>query len=765
MLRAAIVATACALCALPAAASASGSKLFAGAGVADITPPTSSPMFAYTSRSFIFSPDPGDPSSGQLPPVVSDRGQQMVYDPDTGFYAKTFRRGQGIHTRVLSRALVLERNGQRYALVQADLGGLPYELTQEVVKRIADTGITADHLLLSATHTHSSTGAIWPADNSGYAYVGGDQFDPRIFELTAAGISAAIHQAVSHMEAARAGIAAVENRGASRNRSFEAFQRDTEIKNLPADQQRALSIDPTVTVLRVDATDGRPIAVWSNFAKHPTTMDDMVRLFSGDSAGAAARWTEQGIENDWLARGGSFDHEPAPVDVWTNGAQGDISSDGDSNGVDEYDNSDAAHADLAGRRDAKGILAAWREAGTHLSDKLPIKARRTLVAFDGTKYGADGQDAIQEPVGPDPILGQGGVVQDDGTCAPVNDMAGPGQGAKMPLLGGPGITPEIFPVSFWQVGDLGIAAYPAEITKEMGQRIRDDLLARGKSTFDRVVIAGLTNAYISYTTTPEEYDYCGYEGSFTLFGREEGYAWMAFGRQLESNLLHHTPLSTQPEPPDLAVGNAQSTPVRPVPDAGTVVTQPAHELTRYGRAVFVWKGGDEQVDPQREGHPFVTLQHKVGEGWSDVATDDSLSDTTFRSDGNWTETWQFDQCTPTGIYRLHVTGRTVKNPGEAASDYTRNSDEFTVSPVPLDVAAPAVSGQTASVTPTYPDPGRALLALPRLVRGGTAVFTLADGSTVDGQESNGTYSADTGGQAVKSVTVTDGCSNTGSWQG
>src|SRR4051812_5588261 len=384
MLRAALGLFTAALIALPAAAAAAdgGSALRAGAGVADITPPTSSPMFAYTSRSMIFGPDQD---------IVTDRGQQMVYDPDTGLYAKTFRRGMGIHTRILTRALVLERDGKRYALAQADLGGLPYDLTQEVVKRIADTGITADHLLLSATHTHSSTGAIWPADNSGYAYVGGDQFDPRIFELTAAGVAAAIHQAADHMQPALAGIAAVQNRGASRNRSFEAFQRDAEVKDLPADQQRLQSIDPTVTVIRVDsAKDGHPIAVWSNFAKHPTTMDDNVRLFSGDSAGAAARWTEHGIEQDWLAGGGS-PSVAKPIDVWTNGAQGDISSDGDQSAVngqaEQYDESDASHADLAGRRDARGILSAWRDAGANLSDKLPIKARRTLVAFDGTSYG------------------------------------------------------------------------------------------------------------------------------------------------------------------------------------------------------------------------------------------------------------------------------------------------------------------------------------------------------------------------------------------
>src|SRR3954451_11950850 len=692
MHRAALALLTAALLAVPVtAASASDAKLRAGAGVADITPPTSSPMFAYTSRSMVFGPEQD---------IVTDRGEQMVYDPDTGMYAKTFRRGMGIHTRILTRALVLERDHKRYALVQADLGGLPYDLTQEVVKRIADTGITADRLMISATHTHSSTGAIWPnTNNGGYAFVGGDAFDQRIFDLTAQGIADAIHQAVGRLEPAKAGWDAVENRGASRNRAFEGFALNKDVPKDPV-AARLASIDPTVIVLRVDAADGRPIAAWSNFAKHPTTMDDTVRLFSGDSAGAAARWTEQGMRSDWLARGGSADG-PAPVDVWTNGAQGDISTDGDNsaiNGqVEQYDESDAAHADLGGRRDAKGILEAWRRAGEHLSDDLPIKARRTLVQFDGTSYGKDGD--LQEPVGPFPVLGVG-VVQEN-QCNPAAGVNAPGQDPEMPLVGGPGIAPDTFPVSLWKIGSLGVVAYPAEITKQMGQRIRDDLLARSDGAFDRIALAGLTNGYISYTTTPEEYDTCDYEASFTLFGREEGYAWMHFGRELESNLLHGTPLKSAAEPTEQGFADAHSTPIRPTADAGTISQQPAATITNSGRAVMVWKGGDQQVDAPR-GTPFVTLQHKVGDGWSNVATDDSLADTTLRHDGNWTETWQFDECSPPGIYRLHVTGQAVKNAGEPASGYTADSNSFTVSRLALQVPAPTVADGVASVLPVYP---------------------------------------------------------------
>src|SRR4051812_27369627 len=348
-----------AVLALSAPAGASAQPVLAGAASADITPPITSPMFAYTARSFVFGPDAD---------LVTGRGNQLVFDPDTGYYAKTFRASDGIHTRVLSRALVFQRGGDRYALVQADLGGLPYALTQEVQQRIADTGITPDHLLLSATHTHSSTGAIWPADNNGYAFVGGDAFDPRIFELTAAGISKAIHDAVSRLEPARVGVGAVEHRGASRNRAFEAFQLNKDIPSDP-DEQRLASTDPTFTVLRVDGRDGRPIGAWSNFAVHPTSFGDGNHLFSGDGAGVATRLAEQGMARAWTRAGGENDF--APVDVWSNGAQGDISPDGDVSTVNseqvEWVNTDAAKADLAGERDAAGILAAWRSAGENMT--------------------------------------------------------------------------------------------------------------------------------------------------------------------------------------------------------------------------------------------------------------------------------------------------------------------------------------------------------------------------------------------------------------
>src|SRR3954449_11484412 len=563
--RAALAAAALSLLsAAPAAA-----QLRAGAASADITAPIGTPMFAYTARSKL-----ANPEHLATPP-------ELFADPDPNLYAKSFVASKGIHTRILSRALVLQQGKTKLALVQADLGGLPYALTQSVLDRIRSTGIDGDHLLLSATHTHSSTGPIWPADNTGYAALGGDFFDPRVFELTAQGIATAILRADRALVPARAGTATVQVRDASRNRETDPFKRNADLALSPD------PINPDLTVLRVDDRRGRPLGLWSNFAVHPTSFGDGNLDFSGDNAGVAARLAEAQI---------------GAVDVWTNAAEGDASPNGDpariGGGPADYVATDSAKAHLAGERVAAGIVRAWRAAGGRMTGDAGLGARRGFLSFDGTQ--ADGA-----PVGPVPVLGMG--VESEGTCAPVDDMAGPGQGNKMPLAGGP-LLPTTFPVSVVRVGRLGIAAFPTEITKQMGTRILRSVSA--KAGADRVVLAGLTNAYASYTATPEEYDACTYEGAFTLFGRQQGARYRDFATALAAGT---TPPGAGSEPPPAGVGTDNPPSPRTTPDAGTVAAQPAAALRRFDRAVFRWHGGDPSVDAPR-GAAFVTLERRAAGG-------------------------------------------------------------------------------------------------------------------------------------------------------
>jgi len=704
-----------------------GSRLKAAAASTDITPPVGTPMFAYTARSGLANP------SNLL---------QIIGDPDESLQAKTFVPSKGIHARVRSHALVLERDGKRYALVSVDLGGIPFALVQEVVKRIAGTGIDTDRLIVSATHTHSSTGPIWPIDSAGYQLLGGDVFDPRAFDLTAEGIAEGIRDAAARLEPARMGVAATELRGASRNRNFDPFRLNPDV---PADEPgaRTASIDPTVTAVRVDRTDGAPIGVWSNFAIHPTNFGDDNLNFSGDNVSTAVRDAEAAIGA--AAPAGAR----PPVAVFANSAEGDISPDGGSESPDgealEWTPTAAASANLAGRRVGVGIVRAWREAGQAMGDGLPIDARRTYLPLTGSV----------------PTLGQGGIVAPDGTCSPVEL---PGQGRKLPAAAGP-LVPGGGSVSMWRIGPLGITALPLEVTKQMGVRIADALRAETGGALSRVAIAGLSNGYLSYTATPEEYDACHYEGSFTLFGPGQGAAFLNGTRPLVGPLLSGQPAPAGGlEPPPLAFAGGPGPTLRATPDAGDAIAQPAATVTRHGRVSFKWKGGDPSVDAAR-GRTFVTLQRRVGGQWRTVGTDDGVNDTTVfdDADDSWTETWQFGTCDPFGRHRFVVTGRAVATAGAGAEDYSVTSDEFELQPIPaLEIIDKPVTGTTARVRARYPDPGQALLALSRRVRSGSARLTLAGGQEVTAQlaaDRLGFEATVPNGATIGSVDVEDGCGN------
>lgn len=708
-------------------AAPAGAQLQAGAANADITPPIGTPMFAYTARSNL---------AGGRPEEVA---LQIVADPDSGLYAKTFAPSRGIHTRVRSRALVLESGGTRLALVQVDIGGIPLALVQRVGDLIAETGIPLENVVVAATHSHSSTGPIWPTESTGYAALGGDAYDARIFEFTARGIARSIVVANSYKVPAKLGIAKVEIRDASRNRSFEPFQQNADV---PKDEKaaRLASIDPNAMVIRVDETDGRPIGTWSNFALHQTSFDDDNLLFSGDNAAFAERIVEAAIRADARARRKPARRPETVVNVFTNAAEGDISPSGDTDKEPmdvpetapgeqppkpeslQYSSNSFTSAHMAGLKVARGVLKGWRRAGRSMTADVPLGARLGFVTFDG-------EEAEGEPVGPNAVLGAGGIAADDGACAPFDNAAGPGQGRKQALLGGPGdsLVPATQAVSVLRVGSLGIAAFPAELNRQMGGRIIDAVKGVSRGAFQSVAIAGLANGYVSYAATPEEYDACHYEGSFTLFGRRQGPLFRDVAVDLAEALIADRAYEGDPQPQYAAPAGGEFPEPSPTPNAGTPVKQPAKSVVRYGRMQFSWNGGHPSIDAPRAGR-LVTTQRFGPRRWNRFTSDDGFYDILEREPESdlWTTTFQTTDCMPLGRYRFLVRGRADK--GDGAKDYRIESDPFEIRPITGIKPTLTITGRRARVTAIYPDPGEdVLLALPRRVQSGSAVLGVKRG--------------------------------------
>jgi neutral ceramidase len=201
---------------------------------------------------------------------------------------------------LLARILVLEAGPQRLAIVALDLGRSFGEPSLDRLRESAHktSGITC--LLVSASHTHSA-----PIIKDEYTTA------PPAWEQRALDrISSAIAEAAGHLEDAKIG-AATGSVYIGHNRlplrpdgTFGWFERNTTM--LPT-----APVDPTVTVLRVDRSDGSPLAVLVNYACHPVVLGPDNRQYSADFPAAMNRTVEETLG----AKVTSFFLQGAPGDI------------------------------------------------------------------------------------------------------------------------------------------------------------------------------------------------------------------------------------------------------------------------------------------------------------------------------------------------------------------------------------------------------------------------------------------------------------------
>ncbi len=195
----------------------------------------------------------------------------------------------GTHDELEARAVWLEDDGTRVALVSLDLVGVDTSLTRGAAARLADV-LPAESLVLCATHTHAGPVVIRDRIGSRADQPGADRVAPEI--------EACVERAVR--EARRAAREAVVGFAAG------------EVSALGANRRREDGpMDPSVGVLSLREPDGHPIAALVRYSCHPTVLDASNRLYSAEYPGAARREIRQ--------RAG------VPV-LFLNGSAGDVST-------------------------------------------------------------------------------------------------------------------------------------------------------------------------------------------------------------------------------------------------------------------------------------------------------------------------------------------------------------------------------------------------------------------------------------------------------
>jgi neutral ceramidase len=719
----------------PTAAAPSGCTtgvFCAGAATGDITPPVTSPQWAYTARNCAeamaaetsgYTVDPENHLEegaayllGGGPSCIGNK-----VGPDTELYAKTWPPSEGTYGRLQANAYVLDDGkGQRVAIVQADLGGIPGEVHTYVADHLASLGITRDHLLISATHTHGSVGAMW--QNGGYAALGGDEYDPRVFYAVANGIVTAITDAVHRLTPAKIGVEVGQITNANHNRRGSAWNLNPEAKNGSGDTQNAYRF----VAMRIDTVDGVPLGLITNFSNHGVIVETFNYYLNGDQASETTRSVSAAIRAAAVADGVTFPADWQVVDAMTNGAQGDITPEADNAGWNYdaygYDGSldrsppfgQFAKMENGGDRQTPEALRLWRELGSKLTTDVTLDARMDFVCWCGQGVENDPYDPYDDPkydptascgapttTADDPsyrstsreaVLGTG-----DGTCFPTTVYPAHHREEQL-IVGTAPVSPHVARVQVIRINDIGLAAVPGEPTIQMGRRIERSVMKAANATvkaadpaapnlFSNVFTVGLANDYMSYMATTQEYEAYQYEGSFSLFGQQTGNALkrrlehlgelLASGAPVEPCTIERNCIEPPPTT-ELAVAPTATT-----ADvlAGTTESQPS-DVQRFTGTSFSWIGGGPSAE-WAQNHPMVALQRQSGTSWDTVATDlDSTVPVHYDKCGaenHWTAyTDPIVDATP-GTYRFHVTGHSAIAAGQV-TPYTLDSATFTVSP-------------------------------------------------------------------------------------
>ena len=207
---------------------------------------------------------------------------------------------EGVHDHIFVRALVLDNGHNAAVLVAADL--VEFGDTMSVRERIAkETGIPADHIVLTASHDHNAprAGAVTPGAT---AQVGGPAtaaYTEKAYGL----ILDAVRQARAAMQPARVGIGT--GRADVNTNRDEYGPKGWRLGTNPEGPS-----EKTVWVVKFETPAGEPIALLMNYAVHAVVLGANNKLVTGDISGAAERYVEQHYKDKVVA-------------LWTIGAAGD----------------------------------------------------------------------------------------------------------------------------------------------------------------------------------------------------------------------------------------------------------------------------------------------------------------------------------------------------------------------------------------------------------------------------------------------------------
>lgn len=394
------------------------------------------------------------------------------------------RTAKHIHDELHARCLVLEDGLTRLAIVICDSCMIPREVMDAAKALIQRrTGIPADHILISATHTHSAPtcAAVFQSDP-----------DKDYQTFLTVRIADGVQRAVNQMAPARVawGVGAapdhVFNRrwrmkpGAIPPNPFGGTN-DVVRMNPPVESpdliEPAGPTDPEVSVLAVQTVEGSPLALLANYSLHYVGGVPGTDI-SADYFGAFCDRIQQLLKPDRS--------DPPFVALLSNGTSGDINN-----------------INFRQRYPARGPY----EQMNLVADAVAREAHRVYQALqfhDWVPLGV-AQTEIQLRVRL-PVEAESRRAKDILANAKGRELRGPEEIYARETMLMKDYPQEVsLLLQTLRIGDLGIAAVPGEVFVEIGLEIK------ARSPFRPTFTVTLANGYNGYLPTPAHHQLGGYE--------------------------------------------------------------------------------------------------------------------------------------------------------------------------------------------------------------------------------------------------------------
>lgn len=210
-----------------------------------------------------------------------------------GYGAREGRPAEGVVDTLMGKVLVFEFRGQKSALVTLDICSVPICLVEETLNKAGIEGLTLDHVLFSASHSHTGLEgfALDRRNVANNPNIG--IFSEPMLTFVTDRLAKGLRDANAALQPVKAAVASVDLTGMNRNRRGDSCA------------------DAGLTALRLDKSDGKPYAVLVNFTAHGTFVDETDMWVSAEWAGEMQRTVEALMEGVTC--------------MYTNGAEGDQS--------------------------------------------------------------------------------------------------------------------------------------------------------------------------------------------------------------------------------------------------------------------------------------------------------------------------------------------------------------------------------------------------------------------------------------------------------